>query len=221
MKAIHLCPTSALQYVHERAGHLLLILHTDYRLKHWTQHSVVVGDELCKFLVQLHGKDCDTLKAALDTDGGASAFRLAAGGCAHWVPLLHKLAPTHGLHRDVHQSNVVALVFFLFLVGVAVHVHGDATDGRQTTELKVLTPEQAIWAHLAGGACVQYIIKAQLAKVSLLGWQVFGLNDPQAQHILCTPAVVLKMIDAQFIFQEAFKTQDSLTCFCFANIRRN
>lgn len=141
IKNMYLCPAGALQYMHKCTGHLLLIPHTDNRLEHWTQHSVVVGNKFCKFLIEFHGQDCNALKAALDTDGGAAAFHLAAGGCAHWVPFLHKLASTHSLYWDVHQSNIVTLVFFLFLVSITIYMHNNAVDSRQTTKLKVLTPE--------------------------------------------------------------------------------
>lgn len=43
---------------------------------------------------------------------------------------------------------------------------------------------------LAGGPGVEDLVQTDLAHV-LLRWKVFGLNDPQFEHVLHPPAVVL------------------------------
>lgn len=87
-------PAGALQDVDQRTGHLLLVPDADDRLQHQAQHGVVVGDELSKLLVLLHGQDGDGLEAGLDADRWSSPLDLAGGGHADRIPLLHKL-PSH------------------------------------------------------------------------------------------------------------------------------
>lgn len=182
----------ALQDVDQSTGHLLLVLHADDGLQHRAQHGVVVGDELCKLLVLLHGQDADGLEAGLDADGGPSSFGLAGGGRADRVPLLHKLPACHARHGDVDQTHVVVLILFFLLVDVSVDVHGDAVQGGQAGEVKVFPPEQAVVSGLAGGPCVQDVVQTQLTEILLLGRQIFGFDDPQPQQVVGAATVVLQ-----------------------------
>lgn len=67
----------------------------------------------------------------------------------------------------------------------------EVADGGQVVELEVLAPEDGVGARLAGGARVQHVVQAQLAIVALLGRELAGLDDPQLQHVVHPPAVVL------------------------------
>lgn len=184
----------------QSTGHLLLVLHADDGLQHRAQHGVVVGDELCELLVLLHGQDGDGLEAGLDANRRPASFGFAGGGRADRVPLLHKLPARHARHRDVDQAHVVVLVLLLLLVYVAVDVHGDAVHAGQAGEVKVLAPEQAVVSGLAGGPGVQDVVQTQLTEIFLLRRQIFGLDDPQSQQVLGSPAVVLQT-------QKCLKTQ--------------
>ena len=175
----------------QRTRHLLFVLHTDHRLQHRTQHGVVIGDKLRKLLVLLHRENGDGLEAGFDPYGGPSSLGLAGGWRANRVPLLHKLPPRHPSDGDVDQSHIVVLIFLLLLVRVPVDVHGDAAHSGQAGELKVLAPEETVRAHLAGGASVEHVVQTELAEVLLLGREVLGLDDPQAEDVLRTPTVVL------------------------------
>lgn len=55
----------------------------------------------------------------------------------------------------------------------------------------MLAPENGVGARLAGGACVQHVVQTKFAVVALLGWKLAGLDDPQFEHIVHPPAVVL------------------------------
>ena len=190
-----LCSARTLQNVDQRRGHLLLVLHADDRFQHRAQLPVVVGDELGKLLVLLHGKDEDGLEARLDADGRAPSFGLADGGRADRVPLLHELSPRHICHRDVDQAHIVVLVFLLLLlVHIMVDVDSDVLCSGQAGEEEELPPEQAVVACLAGGPSMENVIQAQLTEISLLWEQVFCLNDPQSQQVLRPPTVVLQTI---------------------------
>jgi len=178
--------------VHQRAGHLLLVPDADDGLQHRAHQGVVVGDELCELLVLLHGQDGDGLEAGLDADRGPAPLGLAGGGRADRVPLLHELAARDAGHRDVDQAHVAVLVLLVLAGWVPVQVHGEVARGRQAAEVKVLAPEQPVLPRLAAGAGVQHVVQAQLTEVLLLGRQVFGLDDPQAQQVLRPPAVVLE-----------------------------
>lgn len=186
--------------MHQCAGHLLFIPHTDDRLQNRTQHGVVVGDKLSKLFVLLHRQDRDGLKAGLDANGRATTLDFAGGGRADRIPLLYKLPATHTLHRNIDQAHIVVLIFPLLLVSVTVNVDSDALDGGQASKLKMFTPEQAVRAQLTGGTGIQHVIQAQLTKVFLLGWEVFGLYDPKVEDILCSSAVVLRMIQGYEYF---------------------
>lgn len=56
----------ALQYMHQRTGHLLFALHTQHGLQHGTHGAVVIGDVLRELLVQLHGQDVHGLEAGFE-----------------------------------------------------------------------------------------------------------------------------------------------------------
>lgn len=68
----------------------------------------------------------------------------------------------------------------------------EVADCRQVVELKVLAPEHSVSAGLAGGAGVQQVVQAQFAVVALLCWKLASLDDPQFEHIVYPPAVVLR-----------------------------
>lgn len=53
----------ALQYVHQRTGHLLFAFDAQHRLQHSAHGAVIIGDVLCKLLIQLHGQDVHGLEA--------------------------------------------------------------------------------------------------------------------------------------------------------------
>lgn len=110
----------ALQDVHQRRRHLLLVLHAQRGLQHRAQHHVIVGDVLSKLLVHLHGKDAHALVAGLDADHGPRGLALAGVGAHHWVPFLHKLPARHRAHGDVHLPDEVGLVLLLLLVSLFV-----------------------------------------------------------------------------------------------------
>ena len=65
-------------------------------------------------------------------------------------------------------------------------------DSRQVVELKVFTPEDGVRSGLAGGACVQHVIQAELAVVAFLGWELPCLDNPKLQDIVHPPTVVLE-----------------------------
>lgn len=67
----------------------------------------------------------------------------------------------------------------------------DALQRWEAVELKVFSPENVICFGFAGGAGKESIIKAQLTEVFLLGSQVLCLDDPEAEYIFSTTAVVL------------------------------
>lgn len=182
----------ALENVHERARHLLLVLDANPGLQHRAQQHVVVGGVLCKLLVHLHGQDAHALVASLDPDHRSRRLALGGGRSADRVPLLHKLPPRYGRDGDVDQSDVIVLILLLLLVGVFVEVGRDDLDWGQVVELKVLPPEHVVGLQLAGGAGVERVVQAQLAEVFLLGRQVLGFDDPQLQHVLHPAAVVLE-----------------------------
>lgn len=71
-------------------------------------------------------------------------------------------------------------------------MEAEVADGGQVVELEVLAPEDGVGARLAGGARVQHVVQAQLAVVALLGRQLARLDDPQLQHVVHPPAVVLQ-----------------------------
>lgn len=77
------------------------------------------------------------------------------------------------------------------LVRLLVQVKAQVANGRQVVELEVLAPEDGVGAGLAGGACVQHVVQAQLAVVALLGRELSGLDDPQLEHVVHPSAVVL------------------------------
>lgn len=68
----------------------------------------------------------------------------------------------------------------------------EVADGGQVVEFEVLAPEDRVGAGLAGGACVQHVVQTKLAVVAFLGWKLAGLDDPQFEHIVHPPAVVLR-----------------------------
>lgn len=70
-------------------------------------------------------------------------------------------------------------------------MNGDALQRWEAVELKVLSPENVICFGFAGGAGKESIIEAQLTEVFLLGSQVLCLDDPEAEYIFSTTAVVL------------------------------
>ena len=56
----------------------------------------------------------------------------------------------------------------------------------------MLAPEDRVSAGFAGGACIQHVIQAKFAVVALFGWKLTGLDDPEFEHIVYPPAVVLR-----------------------------
>lgn len=79
----------------------------------------------------------------------------------------------------------------------------------------MLAPEDGVGAGLAGGACVQHVVQTKFAVVALLGWKLAGLDDPQFEHIVHPPAVVLhgdedgvKQGQAQLIADSLKKLKD-------------
>lgn len=68
----------------------------------------------------------------------------------------------------------------------------EVADSGQVVELKVLAPENGVGAGLAGGTCVQHVVQTKFAVVAFLGWKLAGLDDPQFEHIVHPPAVVLR-----------------------------
>lgn len=79
-------------------------------------------------------------------------------------------------------------------VSLFVEVQTKATNGRQIVKLKMFSPEDCIGAWLAGGACIQHVIQTQLTIVAFLSWKISGLDYPQLEYILYSPAVVLKRV---------------------------
>lgn len=68
-----------------------------------------------------------------------------------------------------------------------------ATNGRQIVEFKMLAPEDGVGPGFAGGACIQHVVQTKLTIVAFLSWKVTSFNDPQLEHIVNPPAVVLKL----------------------------
>lgn len=60
---VYLCFPRALQDVHQRTGHLLFAFDAQHRLQHSAHGAVIIGDILCKLLVQLHRQDVHGLEA--------------------------------------------------------------------------------------------------------------------------------------------------------------
>ncbi len=67
----------------------------------------------------------------------------------------------------------------------------EVSDGWQVVEFEVLAPENGVGAGLAGSACVQHVVQTKFAVVAFLGWKLASLDDPQFEHIVHPPAVVL------------------------------
>lgn len=63
---LYLSFSRALQYMHQCTGHFLFALDTQHGLQHSTQGAVVIGDILCKLLVQLHRQDVHGLEARFE-----------------------------------------------------------------------------------------------------------------------------------------------------------
>lgn len=115
---LHLCLPCALKDVHQSERHLLFAFHTQQRLQNSTQCSVVVGNVLGEFLVELHWQDVHCLVARLHTQWGIDDFAAsnttAFGqhtGLYHRVPLLHKLPARDAGDGDADEAEVSA--FFL------------------------------------------------------------------------------------------------------------
>lgn len=139
-------------------------------------------------------------------------------GLYHRVPLLNKLPPSDAGDGDADKAKVCAFFlrwqlkhratifwyfdFFHFVTGTYlaslfvcffVEVQTKATDGRQIVKFKMLAPEHGVCPGFAGGAGVQHVIQTQLAIVTFLRWEVSCLNDPQLEHIIHPPAVILEV----------------------------
>ncbi len=71
-------------------------------------------------------------------------------------------------------------------------MQSEAADGRQVVELEVFAPEHGVCARFAGGSRVQHVVQTQLAVIALLRRKISGLDDPQLQHVIHTPAVILQ-----------------------------
>lgn len=80
-----------------------------------------------------------------------------------------------------------------FLVRLFVKVKAEVADSWQVVELKVLTPEDSIGSGLAGGAGVKHVIQAQFTIITLFGWELTGLDDPQLQNVVDASTVVLSV----------------------------
>lgn len=57
----------------------------------------------------------------------------------------------------------------------------------------MLAPEDGVGPGFAGGACVQHVVQTQLTIVALLSRKISSFNDPQLEHIVHPPAVVLEV----------------------------
>lgn len=123
---VYLCLPCALEYVHQSKRHLLFAFHTQQRLQNSTQCSVVVGDVLSEFLVQLHREDVHCLVARLNTQRGIDDFGTSNTttfgqntGLYHRVPLLHKLPARDAGNGDADKAKVCA--FFLVYQNKTTH----------------------------------------------------------------------------------------------------
>lgn len=52
--------------MHQCTGHFLFALDAQHGLQHSAHGAVVIGDVLCKLLVQLHGQDVHGLEAGFE-----------------------------------------------------------------------------------------------------------------------------------------------------------
>lgn len=102
---------------------------------------------------------------------------------------------THQNNSCFRVWNLSCILFYClapFFVGFLVQVQTKATNGRQIVELKMLSPEDGVCPGFAGGACIQHVIQTQLTIVTFLRREVSSFDDPQLEHIVHTPAVVLE-----------------------------
>lgn len=107
--------------------------------------------------------------------------------------LLVRAKPCFKTCKHVSLGNLLSVCHLAsLLVSLFVKMKAKVADSRQVVELEVLAPEHGVRAGLAGGARVQHVVQAKFAVVAFLGREFSGLDDPQLEHIVHPPTVVLR-----------------------------